>query len=172
MRSRLFAELNEDGFNTYIMKQFLKKFDHRLVHHCKKFETSLARLAIFIVYFWFGILKLLGLSPATPLVLALFNKTLDHFIPFNIFYIAFALFEMSIGILFLIRGLERTAIYLIGLHLFTTILPLFLLPQLTWQAFLVPTLEGQYIIKNILIVAIAVGVTAKLSEPDYHHTWK
>lgn len=143
---------------------WIKNIDGHLIGHCKKIELPLARLAIFIIYFWFGGLKLLGLSPATPLVLALFQKTMDGVMPFGIFYTLFATFEVVIGILFLIRGLERVAIYLLGLHLITTILPLFLLPDLTWQSFLVPTLEGQYIIKNVLIVALAAGIASKL--PD------
>ena len=138
----------------------MKSFD--LVGHCKKIEAPLARLAIFIVYFWFGALKLLGLSPATPLVFALFEKTLVSFVPFGIFYTLFSTFEIVIGILFLIHGLERVAIYLLALHLITTALPLFLLPDLTWQSFLVPTMEGQYIIKNVLIAALAVGIASKI----------
>ena len=76
--------------------------------------------------------------------------------PFNVFYSLFALFEMLIGALFLIKGWERVAIYLLVLHIVTTILPLFLLPNLAWQKFLVPTLEGQYIIKNILIIIFLI----------------
>src|SRR3989344_6747277 len=147
---------------------WFKKFDYNLIGRCRKLEMPMARGAIFIIYFWFGALKLLGLSPATPLVFALFEKTFVSFIPFVIFYTFFSVFEVAIGILFLIHGLERAAIYLLGLHLFTTILPLFLLPDLTWQSFLVPTLEGQYIIKNVLIVALAAGIAARLPAMHKH----
>ena len=68
---------------------------------------------------------------------------------------------MLIGILFLIRGLERLVIALLCMHLLMTALPLVLLPQITWHAFLVPTLAGQYIIKNILLpfVIITFSIT-------------
>ncbi len=143
------------------MKWLIQKFDLGIINHLRELEVPLARTAIFIVYFWFGLLKLLGLSPAGPLVQALFQKTI-WFMQFPTFYFFFSLFEMTIGIIFLIRGWERLAIFLLGLHLLTTILPLFFLPQIAWQGFLVPTLEGQYIIKNILIVAVAVVVGSKL----------
>jgi uncharacterized membrane protein YkgB len=126
----------------------------------QKINVPLSRLAIFTVYFWFGALKLINLSPAGPLVQSLFVKTIS-FMPFSTFYMLFAVFEMAIGIIFLIRGLERFAILLLCIHIATTIMPLFLLPQATWQSFLVPTLEGQYIIKNILIVAAAVTIASK-----------
>lgn len=143
------------------MRNLIQKFDIFIINRFKKLEIPLARMAIFIIYFWFGFLKLLGVSPATPLVQALFEKTI-HFMPFATFYTLFTIFEMAIGLIFLVRGLERLAILLIGLHIITTIMPLIFLPHITWQSFLVPTLEGQYIIKNVLIAAIAVVVGSKL----------
>jgi uncharacterized membrane protein YkgB len=143
------------------MQKLIQKFDIYVISCLRKLEIPLARIAIFIVYFWFGFLKFLGVSPAGPLVLSLFQKTI-WFMPFSTFYIFFSFFEMAIGVLFLIRGLERLAIFLLSLHLITTVLPLFLLPQITWRGFLIPTLEGQYIIKNILIAVMAVVVGSKL----------
>lgn len=74
----------------------------------------------------------------------------------------FGLFEMLIGLLFITPRAERLAIFLLAIHMFTTSLPLFILPTTTWAGFLVPTLEGQYIIKNLLIIALAIGVAANL----------
>ncbi len=119
----------------------------------------IARLAIFIIYFWFGILKIIGLSPAGPLVHALFDRTI-HFMSFDVFYLLFALFEVVIGILILIPRFTRVAILLLFVHLIATVLPLFLLPHIAWQSAFVPTLEGQYIIKNVLILALAMVVVA------------
>lgn len=143
------------------MPELIQKFDWYLISRLRKLEVPLARMAIFIVYFWFGFLKFLGVSPAGALVQELFQKTV-WFMPFPTFYIFFSFFEMGIGLIFLVRGWERFAIFCLCLHLFTTILPLFLLPHIAWQGFLIPTLEGQYIIKNILIVAAAVVVGSKL----------
>lgn len=137
------------------------KFDTRLISAIRKLEVPLARTGIFVVYFWFGLLKLLGLSPAEQLVEALFLKTIG-FMSFPTFYVLFALFEMAIGVIFLIKGLERPAMLLLFFHIVMTSLPLFLLPAITWRQFFVPTLEGQYIIKNILIVALAITIGAKL----------
>jgi putative oxidoreductase len=51
---------------------------------------------------------------------------------------------------------------LLLLHVVLTLLPLLLLPGLTWQSPLVPTLEGQYIIKNLVILAAALGIASHL----------
>ena len=143
------------------MSAVIQKFDAYIIRRLRALEVPLARTAIFIVYFWFGLLKFLDVSPAGPLVQELFQKTM-WFVSFPAFYIAFSFFEMAIGIIFLVRGWERLAIFLLGLHLLTTALPLFVLPHIAWQGFFVPTLAGQYIIKNILIVAAAVVVGSKL----------
>ncbi len=120
-------------------------------------QTSvlLSRIALFTVYFWFGLLKIIGLSPASPMVERLFEKTLAFipFMPVGLFLILFGIFEVVIGILFIIPGLERPAIVLFFVHMITTTLPLFLLGGEVWTQTLVPTLEGQYIIKNLALMA-------------------
>jgi uncharacterized membrane protein YkgB len=120
-----------------------------------------ARLGLFVVFFWFGVLKVIGMSPASELVESLFNESIP-WLSFTTFIVLFGLFECLIGILFLIPGCERIVIPLLFLHMTATFLPLFILPQLTWSGFMVPTLEGQYIIKNLTIIAAAIGIAAHL----------
>ena len=139
----------------------LRTFDIEAIHFFRRVSIPMARFGLFVVFFWFGILKVLGLSPATPLVQALFEHTIS-FMPFSIFIILFGLFEMLIGVMFLIKGYEREVIPLLFLHMITTFMPLFLLTSETWSGFLVPTLEGQYIIKNLVIIATAIGIAAHL----------
>jgi uncharacterized membrane protein YkgB len=137
----------------------LRTFDLELIHAFKKLSVPVARIGLFIVFFWFGILKVLDLSPASPLVQNLFEHTMP-IMPFGTFMVLFGLFECVIGILFLIRGAERIVIPLLFIHMITTILPLFVLTEVTWSGFLTPTLEGQYIIKNVVIIAAAIGIAS------------
>jgi uncharacterized membrane protein YkgB len=123
--------------------------------------VPVARFGLFVVFFWFGILKVIGLSPASGLVQQLFKQTIP-WMHFSTFIVLFGLFECLIGILFLFRGFERVVIPLLFLHMLTTFMPLYFLPQETWRGFLVPTLEGQYIIKNLVIIAAAIGIAAHL----------
>lgn len=135
--------------------------DISVIGFFRRISIPAARLGLFVVFFWFGALKVVGLSPASPLVRSLFERTI-HFMPFGTFIVLFGLFECVIGLLFLVKGLEREVIPLLVLHLATTFMPLFLLPDITWSGFLVPTLEGQYIIKNLVIAAAAIGIAAHL----------
>ncbi|MDQ3244918.1 MAG: hypothetical protein M3P22_01025 [bacterium] len=130
-----------------------------IIKKFKQWSLPFSRFAIFIVYFWFGALKVFAESPANPLVDALLKQTLPG-VTFAQFIVFFGVFEMLIGILFLLPRFTRLVMFLLLIHLTTTLMPLFVLPSATWQGFLVPTLEGQYIIKNILIISAAMGIFA------------
>jgi Predicted membrane protein len=154
-----------------MFKNLVVRFDQLLIVTLRKVTLPVARVAIFVVYFWFGILKVLELSPASPLVIALLDKTMPFMGP-ETFLICFGVFEVVIGVLFLIPRLGRLALLMLFIHLITTVMPLFLLSSETWSQTMVPTLEGQYIIKNVLIVALAVVVISNLqpwrTRPNTH----
>lgn len=143
----------------------LDRIDERIIAGMRRIFPWASRIAIFVVFFWFGALKVIGLSPANPLVLELVERTLPFLDPTS-FVVWFGLFECLIGVVFLIRGLERLAIALLLVHMITTFGPLVLLPEIGWSAPFVPTLEGQYIIKNLAIIALAIGIAAHLRPLD------
>ncbi len=118
-----------------------------------------ARLSLFIIYFWFGILKVLMLSHANPLVQDLLNVTFLKFIPAHTFFILFGIFEMIIGLMALVKKWSKAFFILVVLHLFTTAMPLILLVDVAWSAWFVPTLIGQYILKNLALLSLAYFVS-------------
>lgn len=148
----------------------LELIDKSIIRHLRAYANPLARLALFVVYFWFGILKLIDASPANPLVADLLTKTLP-FITFPTFIVALGLYEMLIGILWVVPRGERAAIALLIPHLIMIVAPLALLPSVAWSAPFIPTLEGQYIIKNVVIIALAMSIGAKL-EPFKRRWWQ
>lgn len=123
----------------------------------------LVRASLAIVFIWFGILKPLGLSTADDLV----RRTVywvdpGWFIPF------LGWWEVAIGVCMLIRPLVRVGILLLLLQMPGTLLPLFLLPDVCWvHVPTVPTLEGQYIIKNLVLIsaALVAGGTVRSAPP-------
>ncbi|MES2088321.1 MAG: hypothetical protein V4467_05035 [Patescibacteria group bacterium] len=143
------------------MRKQLEALDLGFISFCRMALIPIARFGLFVIFFWFGFLKVIGLSPASGLVRSLFERTMP-IMTFDVFLILFGAFECLIGILFLIRGFERIVIPLLFFHMITTFMPLFLLPQVTWSGFMVPTLEGQYIIKNLVIISTAIAIAANL----------
>lgn len=133
--------------------------DLRLIAFFKRSFVPFARFSIFLIFFWFGLIKLLGLSPASPLAKALTEQTvgLQYF---DMLFAVLALLEVIIGILFLFPKATRIVIPLLLLHMAIVCSPLLLVPSYTWQQLFVPTLEGQYIIKNAVVIAVAIGIAA------------
>lgn len=121
---------------------------------------ELLRISVGIVYIWFGALKLIpGASPAEPLI----RETLS-FLPLNFFIPFLALWEIAIGLGFLTGKFMRLTILLMFLQMIGTISPIFLNPDAVFARFpFVLTLEGQYIIKNLVLIgaALVVGATVR-----------
>ncbi len=146
------------------MKKILDFCDRLFINFARTFSIPFARFALFVVFFWFGALKVIGESPANPLVSSLLSQTMPY-ITFDTFVIIFGIFEMIIGLSFLFPKMVRISIALLAFHMITTMLPLILLPQTTWRSVFVPTLEGQYIIKNLVIVATALAIVSHMHLP-------
>lgn len=140
----------------------INKLDKKLIKFFQRTYIPLARIAFFIVFFWFGLLKLTGISPAESMAEELIATTIGSQY-FDVLFKLLAIIECAIGILFLIPKAVRVIIPILFIHMIIVCSPLFLLPSYTWQSLLVPTLEGQYIIKNIVIIALAFGVAANTS---------
>ena len=135
--------------------------DLQLVTFFKRTFEPFARFSLFLIFFWFGAIKLLGLSPASPLAEALTAKTVGMQYFDGLFY-SLAIIECLIGLLFLFPKVTRIVIPLLLFHMIIVSSPLLLVPEYTWQQFGVPTLEGQYIIKNVAVIAVAMGIYASV----------
>jgi uncharacterized membrane protein YkgB len=116
------------------------------------------RIALFVVFFWFGFLKIIHISPAEGLVTRLHETTISPFISIEKFLVLLGVIECAIGVLWLLPKLTKVAFWLFILQMFTTFLPLLFLPKDTWQNMMVLTLTGQYIIKNVVLIASALTI--------------
>lgn len=116
------------------------------------------RMSLFIVFFWFGLLKVLFISPAEGLVLHLHEELLGSLVAQQDFLLMLGLLECMIGVLWLFPKMTTLVFALFSIQMVTTFLPLIFLPKETWQNTFVLTLTGQYIIKNLVLVASAFTV--------------
>lgn len=117
------------------------------------------RLALGVIFIWFGGLKPFGLSPAQDLLAAtIYWSDPEIMVPL------IGLWEVAIGICLLYPPLTRVGLGLLALQMPGTFLPLVLLPEVCFTVFPIGlTLEGQYIVKNLVIIgsALIVGSTLK-----------
>jgi uncharacterized membrane protein YkgB len=139
--------------------------DLRIVEWMRHHGIRLLRFALGVIFIWFGLLKIVGTSPATQLVAStVYWANPAWFVPL------LGLWEILIGVCFLFHKLLRVGILILVPQMIGTFLPLVLLPSVVFQAGnpFSPTLEGQYIIKNLIIItaAIVVGSTVRDTKFD------
>jgi uncharacterized membrane protein YphA (DoxX/SURF4 family) len=118
------------------------------------------RVTLGVVFVWFGALKLFpGLSPAEDLV-----RATVPFLPGRIFLPFLGFWEIVIGLGFLTGRALRLTIFLLFLQMPGTMAPVVLLPEQVFTAFPFGlTLEGQYIVKNLVLIAgaLVIGATVR-----------
>lgn len=138
------------------MQEIIQKTDQRIGRWMSRWSTPAIRISFGIIFIWFGILKPFGLSSAEELL-----KATVSWMPVGtpeLWLSIIGWWEVAIGLTLLIPRTTKIGIALLFLQMFGTFMPLFLLPEITFQNgnILTPTLEGQYIIKNVMIISAAL----------------
>jgi uncharacterized membrane protein YphA (DoxX/SURF4 family) len=125
----------------------------------------LLRLSLGIVYVWFGALKFFsGMSPAEELAQRTIEQLTFGLLPPNFLIYILATWECLIGLGLIFGVYLRATLILLWLQMLGAIMPLFLFPH---DVFLrvpfAPTMEGQYIIKNLVIISagLVIGATVR-----------
>ena len=130
-----------------------------------RYGVAILRVSLGVVFLWFGVLKLFpGLSPAEQLATRTITLlTLGAIKPSVAIYIL-AVWETLIGVGLIVGVWMRVTLLLLFVQMLGTITPLVFFPFETFARFpYAPTLEGQYIIKNIVLIsaAIVIGATVR-----------
>jgi len=139
--------------------------EERMVAWMAAHGISFLRVSLGIIFLWFGGLKFLpGLSPAEGLAGATIAKLTFGLVDPKVAVEILAVWETGIG-LALVFGVQlRIALGLLFLQMAGTLTPLLLFPAQTFARFpFAPTMEGQYILKNLVLIsgAIVVGATVR-----------
>jgi uncharacterized membrane protein YkgB len=150
------------------MKSSFAQFDRldaKITEWMARNGVVLLRVSLGIVFLWFGALKFFpGLSPAQDLA----TRTLDilsfGLVPASVAIPLLAAWECLIGIGLIFGLWMRATLFLLFMQMVGTVTPLFLFPAEAFTRFpYAPTLEGQYIIKNLVLVGagIVIGATVR-----------
>ncbi|HJQ21350.1 MAG TPA: DoxX family protein [Gemmatimonadaceae bacterium] len=126
---------------------------------------TLLRISLGVVFFWFGILKFFpGLSPAQDLATRTISTLTFGAVPPRVALVVLATWESLIGLGLIFGVAMRLTLLLLFVQMLGTVMPLAFYPFETFYRFpYAPTLEGQYIIKNIVLIsaAIVLGATVR-----------
>ena len=140
-----------------IIKIAQKQFDQvdaKITGWMKKAGLPLLRYSLAVIFIWFGILKPLGVSPAQELVAhTVYWFSPAWFVPF------LGWWEVVIGLCLLYKPLIRIGILLLMVQMVGTFLPFLILPEVVFGAKpYALTTEGQYIVKNLILISAAIVI--------------
>lgn len=153
------------SFNREQFQTWFNQTDTTITAWMARYGVVLLRVSVGIVFFWFGILKFFpNVSAAQDLAARTIEVLSFGLIQANISVPVLAAWETLIGIGLITGKFMRVTLALLALQMLGTVTPLALFPDETFRIFpIVPTLEGQYIIKNLVLVsaAIVIGATVR-----------
>lgn len=143
----------------------LERIDHVITAWMARYGVLALRVSLGVVYTWFGALKFVpGLSPAEDLALRTIEILTFGLLPGQTALPILALWEVAIGLGLIFGVGMRLVILLLFAQMIGTVAPLFFFPAETFTHFpWAPTLEGQYILKNMVIAsaALVIGATVR-----------
>jgi uncharacterized membrane protein YkgB len=143
----------------------IDRLDVRITAWMARYGVLLLRLTLGLVFLWFGALKLVpGWSPAEDLAVRTIDTLSAGRVPGSVGIPILAVWEVAIGLGLLSGMFLRFTLLLLFLQVPGTMVPLFMFPDVTFvHVPLAPTLEGQYIVKNLVLAsaAIVVGATVR-----------
>jgi uncharacterized membrane protein YkgB len=139
--------------------------DRRLTGWMAAHGIALLRVSLGIIFLWFGALKFVpGLSPAQDLALRTMDVLTFGQVPGRLAILVLAAWECLIGLGLLAGKMLRLTLFLLWLQMLGTITPVFLFPDEVFVRFpYALTLEGQYIVKNLVLVTagLVIGATVR-----------
>lgn len=139
--------------------------DRRLTAWMADHGVHLLRVSLGVVFLWFGALKFFpGLSPAQDLAERTIDTLSFGLVPSGTAIPILATWECLIGVGLLTGRMLRLTLLLLWLQMLGTVTPVFLFPDEVFVRFpYALTLEGQYIVKNVVLATagLVIGATVR-----------
>lgn len=150
---------------TNSLSDLYHRMDARITGFLARASVPTLRVSLGLVFVWFGALKFIpGLSPAEDLATRTIEVLSGGLVKPAVSLPVLAAWETLIGVGLVTGRFLRATLLLLALQMLGTVTPLALFPGETFTAFpYAPTLEGQYIIKNVVLIgaAMVIGATVR-----------
>lgn len=146
------------------MHSLIARIDALLLPWLRKWSKPILRVALGIVFVWFGALKVLEVSPVSDLVAStVYWVDPDWFVP------TLGLVEIVIGIGLIGAWQLRWVLLVFIAQMIGTALVFVVRPDVAFQDGnpLKLTVEGEFVIKNLVLIAagLVVGSTITANQP-------
>lgn len=128
-----------------------------------RYSVDLLRLSLGLVFLGFGILKFFpGLSPAENLAGETMSKLTLGVVPEDVGLVLVAMLETAIGLSLTTGRYLRLGVALLGMAMVGILSPLVLFPNELFDRPYEPTLAGQYVVKDLVLLAAGLVVAARV----------
>jgi uncharacterized membrane protein YkgB len=148
---------------TRPVRSVLDRVEDALDRLAQRHGIDMLRVALGVVFLWFGLLKVVGASPVGEVV----ARTL-LVLPMRPAVIALGVVETGIGLSLLTGRALRPALAVFLVQMCGTFLALVLAPDLTFQhgnPLLLSTL-GEFVIKNLVLISAGIAIVGSLRRRD------
>ena len=158
------------------LQSSFNRLDDKITSFMIRYGITFLRVSLGLVFFWFGFLKFFpGLSPAQTLATETIELLTFGLVPPDVSIYLLAAWETVIGIGLITGWFLRITLLLLFVQMLGTMTPLILFPEAAFARFpYAPTLEGQYIIKNLVLISagMVIGATVRggriVEDPQLH----
>ncbi len=145
------------------MKNLVARVDEVVIPFLRRWGVPTLRISLAVVFIWFGALKVLGVSPVVDLVAStVYWVDPDWFVP------ALGVVEVLVGVGLAARFGLRLVLLVLALQMLGTFMVFVLLPEITFQDGnpLKLTIEGEFVLKNLVLLAAAMVVGASIESSE------
>jgi uncharacterized membrane protein YkgB len=145
---------------TRSARRGVDRLDALLIPFLRRAAIPMLRVSLGLVFVWFGMLKVLDVSPVADLV----ARTV-YWVDPDLFVTALGCFEVFVGVMLLFGWALRLTLALFALQMIGTFLTFVVLPEVTFSDGnpLLLTVEGEFVVKNLVLIsaALVVGTTVR-----------
>lgn len=147
------------------IKRAALTIDARFIEFMRRNGVTFLRIALGIVFLWFGLLKVIGRSPVEDLV-----KSMAFVIEGNALVILMGVWEIVVGLGLLLNLAMRLTLLLFWLQMAATLLLLVVRPGIAFQNNnpLLLTTEGEFVIKNLVLIAGGLAIGSRVRKKTEH----
>ena len=132
-----------------------REWHNHILGLLRRRSVTALRLALGLVFLWFGILKLFDASPVMEIL-----KHTYSFLPLKLFALTLGAWEVLVGVGLLVKRVLRCTLALLWLHMTGTFMALLLAPSLFFHHGnpLLLTAEGEFVMKNMVLIAAGLVI--------------
>ena len=144
------------------VRRRLETLDGDLREHLARIGPLLLRVSLGIVFFWFGMLKVVGASAVGGLV-----ASTVPFVDASWFVPALGVLEVAIGLAFIVGRFLRVVLPIFALQLVGTFLVLIMLPDVAFDQNnpLMLSFVGEFVVKNLVLLSAGIVVASRVKPP-------